>query len=90
MQAAGNIILAGPDGSFGSVVARNSNWPDRMCVIKVVHTVLRTVQRPGMSSVVYVKKHYKEPLKSFDKSRVWSRPRASFYRDSAMIVQKAT
>ena len=24
MQAAGNIILAGPDGSFGTVVARNS------------------------------------------------------------------
>ena len=24
MQAAGNIILAGPDGSFGPVVARNA------------------------------------------------------------------
>ena len=25
MQAAGNIILAGPDGSFGPVVARSPN-----------------------------------------------------------------
>ena len=35
------------------------------------YIVLQTVQRPGVRSVVYVIKHYKEPLKSFDKSRVY-------------------
>ena len=35
--------------------------------------------------------HYKEPyFKSFDKNRAYSRLRASFCRDIAMIVQKAT
>ena len=44
--------------------------PGRICVIEVVHTVLQTVQRPGVRSVVYGTVHYKEPLKSSDKSRV--------------------
>ena len=33
------------------------------------YTVLQTVQRNGVCSDVYITVHYKEPLKSFDKSR---------------------
>ena len=59
MQTAGNIILAGPDGSFGcGSKLRGTGFKSRlgrMCVIEVVHTVLKTVQRPGVRSVVYRK-----------------------------------
>ena len=76
MQAADYIILAGPDGSFGPVVARNAEVlgsnPGRvgcssssLCMI-----VLQTVQRPGVCSAVCGTVHYKMPLKSFDKGRV--------------------
>ena len=34
-----------------------------------VYTMLQTVQRHGVSSTVYGTVHFKEPLKSFDKSR---------------------
>ena len=37
----------------------------RILVIVVVHTVLQTVQMPGVYSAVYGTVHYKEPLKSF-------------------------
>ena len=33
------------------------------------YTLLQTVQRPGVCSAVYGTTHYKEPLKSFNKSR---------------------
>ena len=81
MQAADNIILAGLDGSFGPVVARNAevgHWvqmrgsnPGRWDVRHRVcaYTELQTVQRPGMRSAVCGTVHYKEPLKSFDMSR---------------------
>ena len=54
------------------------------------HTVLQTVQRPRLCRAVYGIVHYKEPLQSFDKSRVQSRLRASFFRDIVMIGQKGT
>ena len=99
MQAADNIILAGPDGSFGPVVARNA-WPEkywvripvgwdvryRICAYKV----LQTVQKPGVCGAVCGTVDYEEPFKSLDKSRVLSRLGASFCRDIAIIVQKAT
>ena len=71
MQAAGNIILAGPGGSFGSVVARN--WfripaGSDVCHQGCAYTVLQTVQKLGVRSVVYGTVHYREPLKSFDRS----------------------
>ena len=47
------------------------------------HTVLQTVPIPGVCSAVYGTVHYKEPLKSFDKSRAWSRLLAVFCRDIA-------
>ena len=31
-----------------------------------VHTVIQTVQRPGVCGAVYGAEHYKEQLKSFD------------------------
>ena len=43
-----------------------------------------------MRSAVDGTVHYKEPLKSFEKSRVLSQIRASFCRDIAMVVKKAT
>ena len=63
----------------------SSNVCHRSCA----YTVLQTVQRPGMCSAVYGSVHYKEPLKTFDKSGACSRLRVSFCRDiAAMIVQK--
>ena len=44
----------------------------------------------GMRNAVYGTVNHKEPLKSFDKNRVYSRLRASFFRDIVMIVPKAT
>ena len=95
MQAADNIILAGLDDSFGPVVARNAElrgsnpgrWDVRLRVC--AYTVLQTGQRPGLRSAVCGTMHYKEPLKSFDMSRVLSRLLASLYRDIAIVVQKA-
>ena len=59
--------------------------------IQVVHmpiyTELQAVRNHGVCSAVYDTVHYKEPFKSFDKSRVQSRLRASFCRDIAMVVQ---
>ena len=66
MLAAGIIIMAGLDGSFSPVVARNSDVCHRGCA----YAVLQAVQRPGVRSAVYGIMHYKEPLKSFYKSRV--------------------
>ena len=64
MQAADNIILAGTDGSLVPVVARNAevlgSYPGRVgCSSSslCIYSVCGTV-------------HYKEPLKSFDMSRV--------------------
>ena len=54
------------------------------------YTVLQTIQRPGVNSAAYGTVHYKEPLKSFDKSRAKSRHRACFCRDIVIIVQRAT
>ena len=42
--------------------------------------MLQTIQRHGVCIAVYGTVHYKEPLKSFYKSKV------SFGRDIAMIV----
>ena len=39
-----------------------------VCHRGCANTVLQTFQRPGVRSVVYVIKHYEEPLKLFDKS----------------------
>ena len=58
-------------------------------VIVVVHMQCSKLFK-GVYSAVYGIVHYEEPLKSFDKSRALSRLRASFCRDIAMIVQKAT
>ena len=40
-----------------------------ICHRGCAYIVLQAVQRPGVLSVVYGTVHYKEPLKSFDKSR---------------------
>ena len=59
MQAAGNIILIGPDDSFGPVVARNSEvlvWnPDHtdVCHRSCAYTVLQILQSSGVRSAVY-------------------------------------
>ena len=78
------------------VVAQNSRYWVRIPAGSVVchrgcaYTVLQTFQRHVVYSAVYGTVHYKKPLKSFDKSEAQSRLRASFCRDIAMIVQKAT
>ena len=60
----------GPDGSFNPVLARNSEVlgsnPDRACAC-TVH--VQAVQIHGVYSAAYGSVHYKEPLKSFDRSR---------------------
>ena len=59
MQAAGNIILAGPDDSFGPVVARNSEvlvsnlGHTDVCYRICAYIVLQILQRSGVRSVVY-------------------------------------
>ena len=59
MQAAGNIILAGPDDSFDPVVARNSEvlvlnpGHTDVCHRSCAYTVLQILQRSGVRSVVY-------------------------------------
>ena len=58
-----------------------------ICHRGCAYTVLQTVQRHGVYGTAYGTVHYKEPLKSFE-IRVGLR--ASFCRDIAMIVQKAT
>ena len=96
MQADGNIILVGPYGSFGPAGLETQRYWIRIrdgsdvCHRSCAYAVLQTVQMPRVRSVVYDTVHYKEPLKSFDKSRVYFRHRASFCREIAMIVQKAT
>ena len=40
-----------------------------ICHRGCAYAVFQTVQRTGVYSAVYVTVHYKEPLKSFDKSR---------------------
>ena len=77
MQAADSIILAGLDCSFGPVVARNAEVlgsnPGRVgCSSSslCIYTVLQTVQSLGVCCAVCGTVHYKEPLKSFDMSRV--------------------
>ena len=64
MLAADNIILAGPDCPFGTVVARNSEQvgsnPGRVICHRVcAYTVLQAVPRPGVCSAVYDNVHYK-------------------------------
>ena len=94
MQAADNIILAGLDGSFGPVVARNADvlgsnpgrWDVRHRVC--AYTVLQTLQKPGVCSAVCGTVHYKEPLKSFDMSRVKSRLWASLYEILPLLCRK--
>ena len=54
------------------------------------YTVLQTARRSGVCSAVYGSVHYKEHLKSFDKSTALSRLWASLNREIAIIVQKAT
>ena len=96
MQAYGNIILVGPDGSFGLAGLETQRYWIRIrdgshvCHRSCAYAVLQTVQMPGVRSVVYGTVHYKEPLKALHKSRVYFRLRASFCREIAMIVQKAT
>ena len=58
-----------------------------ICHRGCAYTVLQTVQMHGVYSAAYGTVHYKESLKSFE-IRVGLR--ASFCRDIAMIVQKAT
>ena len=48
-------------------IPAGSNICHRGCA----YTVLETVQRPGVYNAVYGTVHYKEPLKSLDKSKAW-------------------
>ena len=62
-----------------------------MLAIEAVHIVIQDVQRSVMCGVTLGTVHYKEPLKSFDKSRTRSPlPAVAILpcRDIAMIVQK--
>ena len=79
-------------GLFGPVVAPNSGFESKLCRIYIIVVVRMLCSKlfKGLCSVVYGNVHYKEPLKSVDKSGAYSRLRASFYRDIAMLVQKAT
>ena len=61
---------------------------DQIFEIVVVH--MQSVQRHGVCSAVYATVHYREPLKSFEKSRAYSRLRALFCRDITIIVRKVT
>ena len=89
-------MRACPNGSFGWFVARKSevlgsNSKRAGCI----SSGLCIFSAPNGSKhwsvqCVYGIVHCKEPLQSFDKSRTKSRLRASFCRDIAMIVQKAT
>ena len=56
------------------------------------YTLLQFVQRPGVCNALYGRPtvHYKEPLKSFNKSRTEFRLRTSFCFAIAVIVQKST
>ena len=65
--------------------------PD-ICHRGCAYTVLQAVQRPGVYSGAYGAVHYKEPLKSSE-IRVERGPGFGpflYFRDIAMIVQKAT
>ena len=73
--------ISGSDGLFGPVVAQNAEVPglhlgrvgcssSRLCIYIAYRFVRQTVQRPVVCSAVYGTVHYKEPLKSFDKSRL--------------------
>ena len=42
-----------------------------ICHHGCAYTVLQTVQMPGVCRAAYGNVHYKEPLKSFDKSRAY-------------------
>ena len=91
---------AGLDGSSDLVVARNcaritlfETRPGRIFVIEVVHIQCSKLFK-GMEcavlSMVGPTVQYKEPLKSFHKTRAQPRLWASFCRDIAMSVEKAT
>ena len=61
-----------------------------MFVIHVEHIQCSKLFKGMEYSAAYGSVHYKEPLKLINKSRAYSRFRASFCRDIAMIVQKST
>ena len=77
------ILLWLETQSYWVRILVGSNVSHRGCA----YTVLQTVQRHGVCSDVYGTMHYEEPLKLFDKSRALV---PFFFRDIAMIVQKAT
>ena len=54
-----------------------------VCHRGCTHAVLQTVQRPGLHNAVYGAVHNKEPLKTFDKRRAYSRLQASFCDNTA-------
>ena len=71
MQAAGNIILAGPDGSFGPVVAQNSEvLVSNPTGSDVCYRGCAYSARNCSKAWRYGTVHYEEPSKSFDKSIV--------------------
>ena len=75
MQAAGNIILAGPDGSFGPVVAQNSEVlvsspaGSDVCYRGCAYSA-RNCSKAWSAQCCLWYVHYEEPLKSFDKRGV--------------------
>ena len=62
-----SMFVAGPDGSFDLVVARNSEVlgsnPGPVRYLSSTYTVLQAVQRPGVCGAVYSTVNYEEPLK---------------------------
>ena len=69
-------VLMSEGGSFCSVVARKSeilvsNLGSDVCFSSklCIYTVLQSVQWVVVCSAFYATMHYKEPFKSFDKSR---------------------
>ena len=46
-------------------------YESAVCHRGYAYIVLQTVQRPGVCSAVYDAVNYREPLKSFDMSRVY-------------------
>ena len=67
--------MTGPDGSFGPAAARNWGYWVRVsaesdiCQRGCAYTVFQAIQRHRVYSAVYGNVSYKEPLKSFEKSR---------------------
>ena len=73
----------------GSSQLKNEKKSHTAVSQQALFIVLQIVKWPWWRSATYGAVHNKEPAK-FDKSRTYARLRASFCRDVAMIVQRAT